>query len=87
MALVSPAPVPSIPPDVRAMAAGGIARIRVVVGADGRIISAVPVTSSGSRALDAIALEMAEASQYAPARRSCAAAAGTYLFSVRFVAW
>jgi TonB family protein len=85
--LVSEPPAPEISPDARGGHVSGITQVRVVVNASGGIESANVVASSGSDALDLVAVGMAKDAQYAPAMHACKAIASDYTFSVRFIAY
>ena len=82
----SPDP-PEIAPEVRAQMASGISRILVNLDANGSVLDARVASSSGSSSLDQIALTMARAATYLPARVQCKPVAGTYAFSARFLPW
>jgi protein TonB len=82
---VSPPP-PELPADARP-ATGGIARVQVNVRVDGTIAGATLAQSSGTPALDAIAIAMAQGARYTPATHRCKAVAAAYLFSVKFAPW
>ncbi|HTV93793.1 MAG TPA: M56 family metallopeptidase [Verrucomicrobiae bacterium] len=56
----------------------------VTVAADGDVVSAKIVTSSGDPAVDKATLDAAEASTYAPAVGNCKAKEGSYLFHAEF---
>ncbi|MDE2482954.1 MAG: TonB family protein [bacterium] len=86
-ALASAPPIPDIPPAARAAQTSGVARVKVTLDASGAVRDAAMVASTGNPGLDALALQMARAARYTPARHACAAVAGTYTFAVRFSAW
>lgn len=82
----SPAP-PEIAPGARGDATSGTARIRVKLDATGAVVRTTVVQTSGNGSLDLVALSMARHARYTPATHACRPVAGTYVFSVRFVAW
>lgn len=59
---------PDYPREARLTGAEGLARVRLRLAADGAVLDAAVVVSSGSRLLDDAALEAARTSRYAPAR-------------------
>jgi len=59
----------------------------VTLGKRGNFRNAVIQGSSGSTALDVLALQMARSAQYAPATQNCRPIIGALLFRVKFVAW
>ncbi len=84
VAAASPPPIPS---GVRAQDVTAIAAVRVQLDATGSVVSAAIAQSTQSPSFDALAMEMARETQYAPARRDCKAVASSYLFRVQFSAW
>ncbi len=85
--LIASPPPPEIPPAARAEQANGIAQVRLVVNPQGGIESATIAGSSGSSALDQVAVSIARAAQYSPATHACKAIASDYTFSVKFFPW
>lgn len=85
--VIASAPPPQIAPDARAGRVSGTAQIRVVVNAAGAVENANVVSSSGSPALDLVALGMAKSAEYQPATHLCKAIAAAYTYSVRFIAY
>jgi TonB family protein len=86
-AVVAAASPPPIPPGVRAQNVSAVAAVSVSLDANGNVTGAQIAQSTQSPSFDALALEMARDTQYAPARRDCKAIASTYLFRVQFSAW
>ncbi|MHB8461647.1 MAG: energy transducer TonB, partial [Vulcanimicrobiaceae bacterium] len=84
-ALLSAPTPPPIPANVRASLASGISVIKVTIDPQGHVLATTIVRSSGSTALDALALQMAKDATYAPARQACRTIAGSYEFSAKFV--
>ena len=78
------APEPELSPAARASTVTGVARVRVIVGPSGNVEDAAVLESSGSNALDLVAVSMARAAQYAPATHACRAIASDFTYSVRF---
>ncbi len=86
-AVIAAASAPPIPPGVRAESISATAAILVNLDENGSVTNAEIAQSTQSPSFDALALEMARDTQYAPARRACIAVASTYLFRVQFSAW
>lgn len=84
LAAASPPPIPAA---VRAQDVTGMAAVLVHLDPNGTVTTATIEQSTNSPSFDAIAMEMARETQYAPARHACAAVASTYLFRVQFSAW
>jgi TonB family protein len=61
--------------------------VRVLLDATGQVTSAGVTQSSGNSSLDLVATAMARGARYTPALHDCKPIAGTYTFSVKFVAW
>ncbi|HET6895331.1 MAG TPA: TonB family protein, partial [Candidatus Baltobacteraceae bacterium] len=83
---VTPQPV-DIPADARASKASGVAAIQVQIDAQGHVTGATVAKSSGSTALDAVAVALAKGATYSPALVKCKPVAAAYTFTVKFVAW
>jgi TonB family protein len=83
---VLPSP-PDIPNDVRAAAVNGVTAVLVRLSADGSIIDAAVVQSSGNAGLDQIGLAQARDAQYTPALANCKPIAGDYTFKEKWTAW
>ena len=87
-AAIAQSPPPAdISPAARADGASGTARIHVTLDADGSVQNAVVAATSGSNSLDLVAMTMARAARYTPARHDCKAVASDYTYSVKFVSW
>jgi periplasmic protein TonB len=84
--VVEPTP-PVIPVSARADGTSGTAVIKVDLDATGAVTGATVAQTSGSQALDTIAIGMARDAQYSPALHDCKPVATAYEFSVRFAAW
>ena len=82
----TPDPV-DITPEARAGKVSGTAAVRVSLDAQGRVVEAAVLQSSGNAGLDAAAVQMARGATYTPKYVACKAVAGDYTFTVRFVAW
>jgi TonB family protein len=83
-AVRSTPPPPEIPTAARENSKRGIAQIRVALSDTGEVTGAAVEGSSGSGALDQIALDFAKGATYSPALAQCRAVAGSYLFKVKF---
>jgi len=81
--LASPQP-PDIPDDARRAGAAGVAQIHVQLDANGSIVDAAVLSSSGNSQLDQIAVNLAKSSTYSPAISGCKKVASTYTYRVRF---
>ncbi len=79
--------VPDIAAQVRAEKVSGTAAIRVALDPQGRVVDAAVAQSAGNPGLDAVAVQMARAATYTPQYANCKAVAGSYTFTVKFVAW
>jgi len=79
--VVTPA-VPDIP-DSAANDAAKSADALVTIGADGHVVTAKIVKSSGNAAVDEATLRAAEASTYSPEVEDCKAETGVYVFHVK----
>ncbi len=87
-ATIAASPPPSeISPEARAANVSGTARVRVTLDDKGAVQSAAVSSSSGNSSLDLVAVSMARAAQYNPARHDCKAIASDYTYSVKFVSW
>jgi TonB family protein len=84
--IATPGP-PDIPPDVRADHTSGVAAVRVALDASGQVTDAAVAQSTGNQSLDLIAAGMARDARYSAALHDCKPVAGSYTFSVKFVAW
>jgi len=84
--IATPAP-PDIPTAVRAQDTNGIAAIRVDLDASGQVLGASVAQSTGNSSLDLVAVGMARDARYSAPLRACKPVAGSYTFSVKFVAW
>ncbi|MGH7737467.1 MAG: energy transducer TonB [Candidatus Tyrphobacter sp.] len=78
---------PPIPPGVRAQDVAATAAILVQLDADGSVQSASIEQSTSSPSFDALSMEMARDTEYAPARHDCKAIASSYLFRVQWAPW
>lgn len=76
-----------IPEQVRAAKVTGTAAIAVSLDPQGRVLDTAVSQSTGNAGLDAVAAQMARSATYTPKYVACKAVAGTYRFTVRFVAW
>lgn len=76
-----------IPPEVRAAKVSGTAAIEVSLDPKGRVLDARVAQSTGNAGLDTVAAQMARGATYTPKYVNCKAVAGTYTFTVKFVAW
>ncbi len=79
--------VSDIAPAARASRVSGIATIDVSLDPSGAVTDAKVARSSGNDGLDANAMTMARNASYTPQYVRCKGVAGTYTFTVRFVAW
>jgi protein TonB len=79
--------VGEIPPEVRVAKISGTAAIQVSLDPDGRVTNAAIAQSTGNAGLDNVAIQMARSATYTPKMVDCKAVAGTYTFTVKFVAW
>lgn len=84
--IATPGP-PDIAPDVRAEDTSGIAAVKVSLDASGQVLDAAVAQSTGNSSLDLVAVGMARNARYSAALHDCKAVAGSYTFSVKFVAW
>ncbi|MGB6602441.1 MAG: TonB family protein [Candidatus Cybelea sp.] len=84
--VATPSP-PDIPIDTRASGTSGVAQVSVQLDATGQVTGAGVKQSTGNSSLDLVAVGMARDARYSPALRDCKPIAGTYAFSVKFVAW
>lgn len=82
----TPQPV-DIPPDARASKASGVAAIQVQLDAQGHVTNTSVAKSSGSTALDAVAIALAKGATYSPALVKCKPVAAAYTFTVKFSPW
>jgi|SRR5579863_94276 len=80
-------PPPDLSGDARASAASGTARVRVQLDADGAVIGTAVLNSSGSTALDDVAVGLARNARYAPATHQCKTVASYYDFTAKFSPW
>ena len=78
--------VPDIGAAARAAKVSGTSGVQVTLDAQGDVTGTSIAQSSGSTALDAVAMEMAHEATYAPAYAHCKPVAASYLFTVKFVA-
>jgi len=76
-----------IPPDVRAAKVSGTSAIQVSLDAKGRVTNATVAQSAGNAGLDSVAEQKARSATYTPKYVDCKAVAGTYTYTVKFVAW
>jgi TonB family protein len=72
---------------VRAAKVSGTAAIEVSLDPKGRVLEARVAQSTGNTGLDTVAAQMARGATYTPKYVNCRAVAGTYTFTVKFVAW
>jgi len=79
----SPQP-PDIPDDARRTGTAAVAQIHVQLDANGSIVDAAVLSSSGNSQLDQIAVNLAKSSTYSPAISGCKKVASTYTYRVRF---
>jgi protein TonB len=79
--------VPGIAAEARAARVSGVAAIDVSLDPSGAVTGAKVARSSGNDGLDASAVTMARGATYTPQYAACKGVAGTYTFTVRFVAW
>jgi periplasmic protein TonB len=84
--VATPSP-PDIPIDTRASGTSGTALVTVDLDSTGQVTGAGVKQSTGNSSLDLVAVQMARDARYSPALRDCKPIAGTYAFSVKFVAW
>ena len=84
--IATPGP-PVIPPETRADDTSGIATVRVALDATGQVLDASVAQSTGNSSLDLVAVGMARNARYSAPLHDCKAVAGSYSFSVKFVAW
>jgi TonB family protein len=76
-----------IPPEVRAAKVSGTAAINVSLDPQGHVLDAAVSQSTGNTGLDGVAIQIARNSTYTPKYVDCKAVAGSYTFTVKFVAW
>ncbi|MFY9664463.1 MAG: TonB family protein [Candidatus Cybelea sp.] len=86
-AVIATPPPPDIPLDTRASGTSGVALVSVELDSSGQVTGAGVKQSTGNSSLDLVAVQMARDARYTPALRDCKPIAGTYAFSVKFVAW
>lgn len=86
-ALASSPPPPDLSPAARADAVSGIAVVDVSLDPQGLVTNAQIAQSSGSSALDLVAMQMARSAGYTPKYVSCKAVFGEFAFSVKFFPW
>jgi periplasmic protein TonB len=86
-AVIATPPPPEIPLDTRASGTSGVAQVTVELDSSGQVTGAGVKQSTGNSSLDLVAVQMARDARYSPALRDCKPVAGTYAFSVKFVAW
>lgn len=79
--------VADIPADARASKTSGTTAVQVSLDPQGQVTAAVVAQSSGNAGLDAVATQMARDATYTPKYQNCKAVAGSYTFTVKFVAW
>jgi TonB family protein len=84
--IATPGP-PDIPVEARADDTNGIASVRVSLGPEGQVLTAAVAQSTGNSSLDLVAVGMARDARYSAALHDCKPVAGSYTFSVKFVAW
>ncbi len=82
--VASPPPPSEIASVARSERITNVARIRVIVDANGTVSNATVLQTSGSSSMDLVAISLARAAQYAPATHACKAIASDYTFQVRF---
>jgi TonB family protein len=78
---------PVIPVSARADGTSGTTIVKVQLDVAGAVTGTAVTQTSGSQALDAIAMGMARDAEYSPALHDCKPVATAYEFSVRFAAW
>jgi TonB family protein len=54
---------------------------------EGQVLAAAVAQSTGNSSLDLVAVGMARDARYSAALHDCKPVAGSYTFSVKFVAW
>lgn len=84
--IATPGP-PDIPTDARAEDTSGVATVRVALDPSGAVLDAAVAQSTGNSSLDVVAVGMARNARYSAALHDCKPVAGSYTFSVKFVAW
>lgn len=84
--IATPGP-PDIPVDVRSEDTNGIATVKVSLDSSGQVLDAAVGESTGNSSLDVVAVGMARNARYSAALHDCKPVAGSYTFSVKFVAW
>ena len=84
--IATPGP-PDIPVDARVDDTSGIATVRVSLDPEGQVLAAAVAQSTGNSSLDLVAAGMARDARYSAALHDCKPVAGSYTFSVKFVAW
>lgn len=84
--IATPGP-PDIPVDTRAEDTNGIATVRVSLDPEGQVLAAAVAQSTGNSSLDLVAVGMARDARYSASLHDCKPVAGSYSFSVKFVAW
>ena len=82
----TPAP-PDIPVDTRADDTSGVAAVKVSLDPEGQVLAAAVAESTGNSSLDLVAVGMARDARYSAPLHDCKPVAGSYTFSVKFVAW
>ena len=76
-----------IPAAVRASKTSGTAAIQVSLDPLAHVTAAAVTQSTGNPGLDSVALALARDATYTPKYSACKPVAGTYTFTVKFVAW
>lgn len=84
--IATPGP-PDIPVDARTDDTSGVATVRVALDPSGQVLDASVAQSTGNSSLDVVAVGMARNARYSAALHDCKPVAGSYTFSVKFVAW
>ena len=84
--IATPGP-PELPVDARADDTNGIATVKVSLDPEGQVLAAAVAESTGNSSLDLVAVGMARDARYSAALHDCKPVAGSYTFSVKFVAW
>ncbi len=84
--IATPGP-PDIPTEARAEDTSGVAEVKVALDPWGQVLKAAVSQSTGNSSLDLVAVGMARDARYSAALHDCKPVAGSYTFSVKFVAW
>lgn len=84
--IATPGP-PEIPVDARADHTDGVATVKVSLDPSGQVLTATVAESTGNSSLDLVAVGMARDARYSAPLHDCKPVAGSYTFSVKFVAW